>query len=130
MAKIEAQPLNSALGRLCKSLFPNYRGRLPVRVYVQEAVRVSDYWDGGSRTQTVFTRPDGSKSFSAAEMLKPENRQQAGNPYGVALGSIPLIPGVIAVEHHISCGKDRGFSVIVHPADVPKFLPAASAVII
>ena len=117
-------PLGSPLGQLCKRCYPDYRGRRPVRVRVREIVRVRDYWDGGSRTYVCFTSIDGSTSYTADQLMKPEHRQQVGNPYDLPIGDVPLIPGVIAIERSISCGKDRGFTVIVYPADMPKLLPA------
>jgi hypothetical protein len=122
-------PLASPLGMLCKRLYPGYRGRLPVRVYAQEHVHVDGYWQGGSRTYTTFTNLAGSVVYTADQLMPADARQQVGNPYGVALGHVPLVAGVLAVEHHISCGKDRGFTVIVHPADMPKLLPAGESVV-
>jgi hypothetical protein len=117
-------PLNSKLGRFCKQLYRDYRGRLPVRIRTCQTVRVHDYWDGGSRTYVQFASVDGSTVYTSDQLLKPENRQQQGNPYNLPIGDVPLVPGVIAIERSIFCGKDRGFTVLVHPDDMPKLLPA------
>jgi len=116
-------PLNSPLGRLCKRLYPSYRGRLPVRVRTASKVHVMDFWDGGSRTYVCFTSMDGSIAYTSDQLMQPEHRQQQSNPYHLPIGDVPLIPGVMAIEHVIFCGKDRGFVVLVHPDDMPKLLP-------
>lgn len=110
-------PLSSALGQwLRQSVCPAYRGRDSVRVRVQESVRVHDYWDGGGRTYAYFVDLQTRRVLSSDAILQ-EARQTMSNPFGLAMVTITLRPGVALVEHSIFCGKDVGLSLIVHPAD-------------
>lgn len=93
--------------------FAGTRSRRPVRFSAQQSYHVSDYWDGGSRTNAVFVNaqtgeylPDSQVGFE---------KQTMGNPFNQRIGDVKLTPNVAVVENSIFCGKDMGIRVIMHP---------------
>lgn len=91
----------------------SYRGRRKVKVVARETVRVSNFWDGGSKdTTTVHDFATGRQLDLAQASFK---RQTQNNPYNQDIGEITLTPGVCAVEHSIFCGKDMGYRIYLHP---------------
>jgi len=103
--------------------FPDYTGR---KLHVEAATSVTLYglnWDGGSRNQfracTIAGEVTGGSDAYNAQ--SPWRNQGEGKTL-----SIPQ--GFVVVEHTIFCGKDCGLRVYVNPADMPRWLPAASSV--
>jgi len=99
--------------------FPSYKGRRPIKVREAKSYRVSDYWDGGSRTYTYFV--DANTGTMLLDSEVGFQVQTAANPFNLRLGSVELRPGVAVVEHSIFRGKDVGLRVILHPDDYAKF---------
>ena len=93
--------------------FSGYRGRKPVRLRSSKSYHVSDYWDGGSRTYSVFVNAETGQVLSDSEV--GFKAQEAANPFRLRIGSVELQPHVAVVENRIFMGKDMGIYVIMHP---------------
>ncbi len=91
----------------------NYKGRRKVKVMARKTVRVSNFWDGGSKDTTTV------RDFATGRQLDLEQasfkRQMQNNPYNQDIGEITLTPNVCAVEHSIFRGKDMGYTIYLHP---------------
>jgi hypothetical protein len=98
--------------RIIQAAFPGAKTRRPVRVRICQSYHVNDYWDGGSRTYSVFVRLSDLSVMSSAAMPKA-SRQVAGNPFGLPIGDIEIGEGFAVVEHSIFCGKDMGYRIVV-----------------
>jgi hypothetical protein len=101
---------DATIRRIVKAGFPGYKGRT-VQVRVTEGpLDLRSYWDGGSRTTFAFVRLDTLKTAQ----MPPQSAFDA--PIGGA-DAFKLVPGVVVVEHRISCGRDAGICINAHPAD-------------
>ena len=85
----------------------------------RENYRVSDYWDGGSRTYVVFYDLDTHKLLSAQEAGL--ERQTINNPFNANMGTVKLRPGLAAVESPVFRGKTMGLRIMVCEADLKRF---------
>jgi hypothetical protein len=103
--------------------FPTYRGRLFRLTVTDRPQNVKSYWDGGSRDYYAFVRlADGA--------VLPMPAQSAFDKQLAGADAAPMRPGFALVERSIFCGKDRGLTLILHPADLrPDMLPAAPAAV-
>jgi hypothetical protein len=93
--------------------FGSYRGRKPVRLRSCKSYHVSDYWDGGSRTYSVFVNVETGQTLSDSEV--GFQMQAMANPFHQRIGNVELQPHVAVVENRIFMGKDMGIYVIMHP---------------
>jgi hypothetical protein len=99
--------------------FGGYRGRRAVRLRSSKSYHVSDYWDGGSRTYSVFVNAETGIELSDSEASF--QIQKIANPFHQRCGSVELQCHIAVVENRIFRGKDMGISVIMHP-DNPMIL--------
>lgn len=104
---------------LVAATFPTYKGRT-FRVRAATEIRLDDLnWSGGTRSQyracTLSGQPLGSADRYNA--MAPWDRNQIEGQ------TLPIAPGAVVVEHTIFCGTDTGILIIIHPDDMPKFLP-------
>jgi len=109
--------------RIVDATYPSYRGRrITLRAVTEH--RVWDFWDGGSRNYTQFLDLATMRTCSSAA-LPDDLRQKQGNWFNVPIsnGPIPMTPGIAVVLHHISCGKDAGVTIKVHPDNLARLLP-------
>jgi hypothetical protein len=108
---------------IVRATFPEYRGR-KIRVAAAEGVTLHDLnWSGGTRSQYRGASLSGQSLGNADRynQLAPwDSRQIEGQ-------RLPLVPGVVVVEHSMFCGKDTGLRIYVHPADMPRLLAAPLA---
>lgn len=110
----ERNALPDGIARIVAASFPAYTGR-KIEACVAESVTCSDLWDGGTRSWWTFVRLDTYQSMA----MPPDTTWQTGKAQHV-----PLVPGLVAVEHHIYRGEDMGLTLWVHALDMPKYLPA------
>jgi len=111
------QATRHAIG-LMRAAFPSYRGRrYRVRV-TDHPLDIRTYWDGGSRDYFAFVDLE-SRSVSA--QVPP---QSAFDRPIAGADAVTLPTNVACVEHTISCGKDLGLTLIVHPRNAAPLLPA------
>ena len=107
--------------RLMMLAFPSYRGR-KFYIDVSESVYIRDFWDGGSRDYARFLHiPSGQ--IVGSDAIPMSMRQKAGNWFGLPIAEGTLRPDVALVEHSISCGKDCGLTLTLHPGDAATMLP-------
>lgn len=99
--------------------YPEYTGQ-KFRLAFKSTFRMSDYWDGGSRTYvTAVKLEDGKLMMSTPDAV-------AHNPFNKQAHITFDIPKNVAlVEHIFFCGKDLGIRIVVHPDTIllPKLLP-------
>jgi hypothetical protein len=100
--------------RLVQAAYPGARSRRTVKLESRTTYEVRDYWDGGSRDECRFVDLS-NMAMKHSESVPREKRQQAGNPFGLAIYEVNLAPGFVVVEHVIFCGKDMGYRVYYHP---------------
>lgn len=113
------------VAEVIRAAFPGATSRRTVKVEARESYHVADYWDGGSRDETVFVNLD-SLSAVSSEALPRETRQTAGNPYSLPIADVKVLPGFAIVVHVIFRSKDLGYRVILHPENMAKRLPTAA----
>lgn len=97
-----------------------YRKR---KVVVHAAETVTLYnlnWDGGSRNVYSAVRLADMATDTKATFGRPAPWE---NPYEGA--KVPLAPGLAIAKTGTFCGKPSTLCLYVHPADMPKLLPAA-----
>lgn len=106
----------SSVKPIVQAAYPGAKSRRTVKVEVRSSYRVWNFWDGGSRTYSVFLRLKDLRSVSSEDMPK-EARQTQANPFGLAIGKeeVALAPGFCVVEHVIFCGKDLGYRIVICP---------------
>jgi len=115
---IEVQTKDVA--QIIKATFPSYRKR---KVYIRasETVSLQDLnWSGGTRSEYRACTLDGQSVGSLARfnaMAPWDSRQVEGV-------SLPLMAGAVVVRGGYFCGKESTITIHVHPADMPKYLPA------
>lgn len=108
-----------------QATFPHAASRRPLRVETATRYQVSDYWSEGSRNEAVFLELATMRAIPATSL--PENaRQQANNPFNLAIGEVQLLAGYAVVEHIIFCGKDLGFRLYLHPDNLAPLLAASN----
>lgn len=90
------------------------KSRRTVRIDSREVYHLSNYWDGGSKTTSVFVNLQ-TMDIMSAEDIPREQRQKAGNPYNLPVADCIMAPHVVVVEHIVFCGKDLGYRICVHP---------------
>jgi hypothetical protein len=93
---------NPLVKRLIATTFPEYRGRKVKARLWTKPMRLSNYWDGGTRSYYVAIRiADGAVADFGTD-----------NPFErSAHEPVDLPAGVILVEHSYFCGKDMGLTV-------------------
>lgn len=104
--------------------FPGAKSRREVKIECHDKMRISDYWDGGSRDYSAFVRLSDMSSLSS-EAIPREARQQVANPFHLPIADVIITPNVCIVEHTIFCGKDMGYRIYMNAADIPHHLPEA-----
>lgn len=101
---------------------PSYRKR-QVRIVSAESVEIHDInWCGGTRSEYKACTIDGRVlgSLERFNMMAPwDSRQIEGQ-------SLPLVQGSVVVRFGFFCGKVSTATIYVHPADMPKYLPAST----
>jgi len=113
--------------RLIRAAYGEVRSGRTVKIETATRHFVTDHWDGGSREECRFVRlADGAAL--PADALPATARQREGNPLGLARGEIALADGYAFVLHVIFQGKDLGYRILLHPANVAPWLTAAPAV--
>lgn len=108
---------------IAKRAFPSYNGQ-KYRVTVTEApISLTSCWQDGSRDYYQVVRladmqqisiPENGSGYTAVD--------RAYGPFGLPL-NLPAA-GYAVVEHSISCGKDMGLTIYVHPYNATAMLPA------
>lgn len=101
---------------IVSKVFPHYRGR---KFVIEVTERVAFYdtnWSGGTRNKYAAVRLEDGKTDSInapAPWVNPVEGK-----------AVPMLPGVIVVEHSIFQGKDCGIRLHVHPENMARLLPA------
>src|SRR5437870_9113576 len=85
--------------KIVQYAFPAAKSRRPVGVEAHESYHVAAYWDGGSKTTPVFVDLTTGAVVSAEDL--PFERQIAGNPYNLPIGTVAIQPWICVVEHVI-----------------------------
>jgi len=105
--------------------FPQYR-RKKVWIRAAETVTLSDLnWSGGTRSEYRSCTLPGvtGKAQVGGSMDRYHQRAPWDNP---AEGqTVPIPQGMVVVRGGHFCGKESMLTLHVHPADMPKYLPAA-----
>jgi len=112
----------SDVAELIRSAFPGAKSRRPVGISFDKNYRVSDFWDGGSRTYTKFVNLETSQVLSS-DALPRENRQVMSNPFNLPIGDVILGLNHCVIEHSIFCGKDMGYRLVLC-SDLKEKFPA------
>jgi hypothetical protein len=106
---------------ILRSIRAIYQGR-KVRLETRETITLSGtYWDGGSRSSYFLAPLDGSAAPVGCGTDHPvfDRRGIEGQTY-------PIPEGYLGLERVISCGKDLGVRLLMHPRDIARLLPPAS----
>ncbi len=101
----------SGLEAVAQAAFPTYRGRIFKRSPADRPIDVRSYWDGGSRSYFTFVR----LSDLAAMTMPP---QSAYDRPVTGADAVQVPEGFILVERSYFCGKDRGLTFHVPPANL------------
>jgi len=105
---------------LAKAL--GYRKR-KVSIHVTENVTLQDLnWSGGSRSEYHAVR---LSDFAVADKPGMNFPAPWANKYEGA--KVPLAPGLAIAETGYFCGRESVMRLYVHPADMPKLLPAGAS---
>jgi hypothetical protein len=98
----------------------SYTGR-KFQAYVVTSVEMpadAGTWSEGSREMWCLRRLSDGQSVNTTDTYSaPWSGQRSDR-------KIAMVPGVVAVQHSISRGKEVGLSFYVHPDDAAKLLPA------
>jgi hypothetical protein len=98
----------------------SYTGRT-FRAYVVTSVEMpadAGTWSEGSREMWCLRRLSDGQSVNITDTYSaPWSGQRSDR-------KIAMVPGVVAVTHSISHGRDVGLTIYVHPDDATKLLPA------
>jgi hypothetical protein len=97
-----------------------YAGRT-FRAYVVTSVEMpadAGTWSDGSREMWCLRRLSDGQTVSITDTYSPPWSGQRADR------KIAMVPGVVAVMHGMSRGKDVGLTFFVHPDDAAKLLPA------
>jgi len=114
---IKLSRADKSIKALLTACYPEYRGR-KVRARVATQYQMSNYWSEGSRDFVVAYHLETGKVVEMATA--------AGVPMNqIAHAKVGIPAGVVLVEHSIHCGKDCGVTIVVHPDNMPRFLPEA-----
>lgn len=104
---------------IVRKAFPDYSGR-KFRVVPALSVQFNTTnWCGGSRNQYRVVRLQDGKTLSVEVPAPWENRIEGH--------TVALTEGLCVVEHQIFSGHDLGVRVWVHPGNLARLLPAATA---
>ena len=131
---------NPDVKRLIQAAFPSYKKqRAFVSAFSEYGVGINSYWDGGSRdyfvivdlaTMTQRPLPTHTHPFfevTARGLANQENQVVTVDHVGnITLKILP--EGFALVRSGIFCGKPGTAHVYLNPANMPKYLPAASEV--
>ena len=100
------------MAAIVAAAYPEYTGK-KFRLAFKSTFRMSDYWDGGSRTYvTAVKLEDGQLQMSTPDAV-------AQNPFNKQAHVTFDIPKNVAlVEHIYFHGKDLGIRVVVHPETI------------
>lgn len=101
---------------MMKRAFPSYAGK-KFKVRVQETVNVRSYWDGGSREYFAFVNLADGRTTETVHAQSAFDRPIPG------ADAVTLPDGIACVVHSIFCGTDTGLTLILSPANAPRFLP-------
>jgi len=111
---------DAGLAALVRATFPEYRRR---KIWVRAAETVTFYdlnWSGGTRAEykavTLAGEPVGSMARYNA--MAPWDSQQAEGK------TVPLPAGMVVARGGHFCGKEAVLTLLVNPADMPRYLPA------
>jgi hypothetical protein len=116
--RIKVSKSDKSLKKIVEACYPEWRGR-KLHVEAATSYQLSNYWSEGSR--------DYVRAFDLASGKIADTMRLSGNPFTPEAHARVEIPeGVVFVEHSIFCGKDRGVTIYVNPANMPKFLPEAA----
>lgn len=101
--------------------FPNYRKR-EVAIDCSGSVTFHDLnWSGGTRAQYKSCSLDGRTGNSLAKY----NQMAPWDPRQIEGQTIPIPQGLAVVSAGDFCGKPATMVIHIHPADMPKLLPAS-----
>lgn len=106
---------------LMRAAFPRYPGRMFSINVTDAPIDVRSYWDGGSKDSYVFIGLDSNLTRSVPA-------QSAFDPTIPGAAAVALPDGIGCVRHAISCGKDLGLTLILHPRNCAPLLPPAQDV--
>lgn len=97
-----------------------YRKRKVIVLATEEVVMYGLNWDGGSRNEYHAVRLDDFAVSSKPQMNFPAPWK---NTYEGA--RVALLPGLAVAKTGTFCGKESVMTLYVHPASMPKLLPAS-----
>lgn len=126
------------LKRVLAAAFPNYKKRNAfVSAFSDRGQNINSYWDGGSRSEHAIVELATLKLKALPTRTHPffdlagrgvanveDNFVTIDHVGNVTLKAIP--PGFVLVTAGTFCGKPATAHFHFHPADMPKYLTAAS----
>ena len=114
---------DATISHIVAATFPSYRRR-KVIIRAAESVTLSDLnWFGGTRSEYNTCTIDGQPVGTSAKynaMSPWDTRQIEGR-------ELPIPQGMIVVRGGHFCGKESLLTIYVNPADMPRYLPAATS---
>ena len=115
-----------AVSDIAKAL--GYR-RKKVCVYASESVTLHDLnWSGGTRSQYHALKLSNLENYQEiSDIVRSRTFLNEPAPWNNAYegAEVPLAPGLAIVRTGTFCGKESLMAIYVHPADMPKLLPAS-----
>lgn len=119
MNSIELKANDPAIVAIVRATFPAYRKR---KVYLRasETVTLQELnWSGGSRSEYNTCTLDGraiGSTLPYSAVVPWENKAEGA--------TLPIPSGMACVRGGFFCGKESTLTIIVNPADMPKYLTA------
>ncbi len=108
------------IAALLKGSFPEYKGR-KFYIVAAENIRLDNLnWDGGSRQSYRAVTLEGKAigNGAAFNMPHPSDNKAEGS-------TVSIPPGAVVAKEAIYCGRECGITFYIHPADMPRLIPAA-----
>lgn len=111
---------DDTIKKIVGATFPEYKGR-KFKISSNIPKRLDSYWSGGSRDYYAFYELSTDKAFLIA------SNHPAFEKYNQRdLDELP--PGIVLVNHRISCGRDVGITIFANPVDITPLLPSHTEV--
>jgi hypothetical protein len=118
--EIKGWKKDATIAAIVRATFPKYN-KQKVYIEARETVTLHDLnWGGGTRNEYRACTLNGVATGNLARwnQVAPWNNTAEGM-------TVPVPAGVVVVRGGHFCGKESSLCIIVNPADMPKYLPAA-----
>ena len=94
--------------RIVKAAYPDYKGKKFRLEVTDKPINVKGSWSDGSRTYYTFVCLDTCKVYQMPAQSQFDKQIPGAD-------KVVLQSGIVCVEHHISCGKDMGITIVARP---------------